>query len=363
MSTDNKKKKKIAIVHNLSEGGSLRYLGEVNKELRNEYELLVFKPRPLSNTSRGLLKIISYLNYCYLYLPSYYFNLAKELNNSDIYGVIVHHDFCLKTPNIFNGLKKRNIYIFHEPPREFYEPIQLHSPKLIDKIFNFFRIPIYFIDKYSVKKARMIVANSDFSKRRIKTLYDTNSRVVYPGISNHFRKPILLKRKNQCISVGSMLPYKGHSLVIEALGLIERDRPNLVIVGLGRSDEIKEIDRLATEKKVNLRIVEHPKDNILKKIYNGSSIYVNAAFQEPFGLSSLEALSMGCKLVTVSKCGTEELKKYCKDGVYICDRNPTALKNSILKAKKSTKFKCQLPNVFTWKYAANQLIKLLMNET
>lgn len=344
----------VAIIHNLPAGGALRIVTETNKILSKYYKIKVFTPSRLRDSKNGIEKIINYLIYIYKTLPEYYIRVSEEINEYKYKAVIIHPDSYLKAPLSLFFLNRKTIYILHEPPREFYEPLYLHAPLLKDKLFTFFRVPVFFIDKVVAKKATYIITNSKFSKKRVDKLYGVNSYVIYPGV-----RPCYVRREKRrkiCVSVGSLLPYKGHEITISAIALMKK-KPKLIIIGNGRNSDKKRLLDLAKKSEVELDIKSNVSDSTLCAIYKGSKVYVNSAYQEPFGMTSLEALSNGMNLVTVDQCGTEELKKFYKHDVVVTKRNPKLIAAGIKKMLISNHKKNKIPSIFKWEHIANQLIE------
>lgn len=355
--------KKIAVVHNLTSGGAVRVLDETNKLLSRKYIITIFSPPKNKFSEKNFLnKVGNYVQYVYKTLPDYYQKISKEINSGNYHAVIIHPDTFLKAPSLLSHLKINSIYILHEPPREFYEPIYLHAPFLRDKIFTLLRIPVAVLDKVATKKASHIVANSEFSRREIHKIYGVRSKVIYPGLTS---KPVKmrknLKRKYACLSVGSLLPYKGHELTIEALGMMSK-KPVLIIVGNGREVEKNRLRDLAKRNGVRLRIVNNVSDEVLYSLYKSARVYVNSAYKEPFGLASLEALSSGENLVTVNECGTQELKKYFGDKIKVVNRTPKSISEGITKMINEKNSIPQQLAVFRWNYYVSELSKLIEND-
>ena len=212
-------------------------LEETNKILSKYYQVEIFTPeRYQMSDSSGLSKITNYLKYIYMTLPKNYRRISYDINSSKFKAVIIHHDSYLKSPTSLFDLDSKSIYILHEPPREFYEPSKYHAPLLKDKLVNFLRLPILFIDKKAVKKATHVIVNSRFSKYEVDNIYGINSKFIYPGVSPRFHPTKNIDKINQCISVGSLLPYKGHEITISAIGRL-KTKPKLVIIGEGRESE------------------------------------------------------------------------------------------------------------------------------
>ena len=358
-----KKMKKIAIIHNLSSGGAVRVLEETNKLISRKYRTKIFSPpKKNSNINNSLKNVWNYLFYVYKTLPDYYRKISIEINEGGYHAAIVHPDTYLKAPFVLLYLKTKSIYILHEPPREFYEPHFLHAPLIKDKLFSIIRIPIAILDKFSSKKSSYVVVNSKFSKNKIDKIYGVKSKIIYPGFT-----PKLIKtrgnimRKPFCLSIGSLLPYKGHELTIKAIGMMPK-KPQLVVVGSGREIEKNKLRELARKRGVKLCIFEKVSDKELNELYLSAMVYINSAYQEPFGLTSLEALSSGENLVTVNECGTQELKKYFGDKVEVVNRTPKSLSDGITKMIKEKNSIPRQPDVFKWNYYVGELGKLIEND-
>lgn len=326
------RKPKIAVIHNLTKGGAVRVMNELNDFIENFYDIDMYRPcAPKHIKSRGIRKIIDYLGYLYFKLPKSYCEISKEINSSNYKAVIIHHDAYIKSPISLFDIKTKKIYVLHEPPREFYEPLGLHAPLLKDKLFTLLRLPILIMDKLAVRKADYIIVNSNFSKKRVDKLYGVKSRRVYFNASKLFRNMSGIKKKYQCISVGSLLPYKCHDLSISAIAKMT-NKPTLVVVGGGRSSEKEALLKLAKFKNVKIKIYNKLTDASLNRLYNESRVYINTAFQEPYGISALEALNTGLDLITVNNCGTVELKKIYGSRVHIVNRDVISISKGIERA-------------------------------
>ena len=349
----------IVIIKNQTIGGGDRYCNNVILELKKKYTVETFTPLKFEEKSQlSIIKLWKYIKYVYFYLPKYYKQLGKKVTkNKEYKKIIVFQDAFRKCPDIFRFLHRKSAYILHEPPREFYEPISLHAPSLKDKLFTLFiRGPIFFIDRENTKKASVIITNSEFSKMKIKKIYKKNSSVIYPGVNILSNKKLI--RKFQCISVGSLLPYKGHTTAIKAIGQILNRRPLLVIVGSGTVRQKNELFSLANKYNVKIKIISNPTDKLLGTLYLKSLVYVNCAYSEPFGMTAFEGLSHGCSLVTVNNCGTEELKKLFPDNVYVSSEEVGDISEKIEKALNSERKKYNFKN-YSWGRVAKAIISHL----
>jgi len=356
-----KEQRKVAIIHNLTGGGgAVRAIKETNKFLAGHYLLKTFTPEKYNEKGKkGIQKIISYLKYIYFTLPQSYRKISSRIDNGNYAATILHHDTYTKAPVALLYLKNKSIYILHEPPREFYEPLKFHAPSIGDKVFTLLRLPIFILDKVLTRHATIVISNSKFSKSRIDKIYGVRSKLIYCGVSEKFHSLRNCKALEMCISVGSLLPYKGHDLTISAISKLE-NKPKLLIIGRGRKREKEKLLALAKKGGVDIEINDTVSEMKLNEMYNKSKLFINSAYREPFGLSALEALTVGAQVVTVNECGTQELKKYFQKKVIVVSRSAESLSIGIRKAlsNRITR-RARVPEVFKWRNTANEIRKII----
>lgn len=349
----------VAVVSNLTSGGAVVYKENIIRCLRHKYRVQIYSPEPyVENGKNKITNTLKYLKYCVIYLNKFYKNLAFKLNKKKIKKVIIFQDSYIKTPNIFKFLKHKTVYIFHEPPREFYENMKLHTENIYQIIFNIlFRLPIMFIDRMNMASVETIVSNSIYSKGLLQKIYGKESIVIYPGFSKIKLKKNIRRLKN-CITVGSLMRYKGHDMVIKSIGKININKPTLTIIGNGSLKRKKLLRELAKKHDVRLTILSSLSDTELSNKYRESQTYINAAQGEPFGLTSLEAIGYGCNLVTNDSGGTKELKNFFKKSVYISKNNTNDLAKKISKSLINKVSQKVDTRYFHWRKVTSRIDKI-----
>lgn len=313
------KKLKIAVFHNLPQGGAKRYLYEIMKELRGVYNFDEYKLNvsssfldlsKITKTSKSYVyrqgKRIGSLVRSIMVLPKVHKKIAKDINCGGYDLAITNHDYFTKSPYLHRYLSIPCLYVCHEPQREFYEKYKIHSPRIKEKIINILRLPIKHTDKANARMADKIIANSKYSKKYLKNVHGINPILVYPGVNN---KEFVYsdKKKNTVLAIGSLMPIKGHDFVIKALGKIdEKYRPRVIIVGSAITYYKKRLIAIAKTNDVKLKILNKVTDVEIKKLLSTSLAYVSGAYKEPFGLSILEAMASGTPAVIVKGGGAGE---------------------------------------------------------
>jgi glycosyltransferase involved in cell wall biosynthesis len=337
------KKIRIAIFHNLPHGGAKRYLYEVSKRLIKEYHVDEYR-LSTSSSYLNLNKIVSkskIYKYCggknllstlmsLVKLPWVHKQIANDINNGEYNMVITSHDYFTKSPYLHRFLTAPSLYICHEPQREFYEDVVIHAPRIKERIVNFLRVPIKYIDRSNARASTIIVANSKYSQKYLKQAYGVAPILIYPGVDIE-KFTFSKKKKNQVLAIGNLMPIKGHDFVIRSLAKIEKEnRPLLIIVGSSNKYYKEKLIRLAKNKDVKCKILDNVSDLKLKKLLSASLAYVSGSYREPFGLSIIESLASGTPAVVVSGGGAGE---QITDGIngFVTKRDEDEFANNLLK--------------------------------
>jgi len=104
------------------------------------------------------------------------------------------------------------------------------------------------------------------------------------------------------LSIGRLTGKKRHRLLLDALA---GTRVTARIVGSGRLKE--ELERLAQEMKINLRITQRVEHELLPRLFNSSKIFVNLAEWEGHPKALIEAMACGCACIGARSAGIENL--------------------------------------------------------
>ncbi|MFH1789400.1 MAG: glycosyltransferase family 4 protein [Candidatus Altiarchaeota archaeon] len=236
--------------------------------------------------------------------------LARRINGE--FDVVVTSHYHL-TPLLHFFLTKPCVYYCHEPPRQYYErfygggnAFRSIGWKIVHPLDFFYGVVDKVLDRFCVRKAGLVVSNSDYTRSRVRMIYGVNSVMVYPGVDAEFFRDAGLKR-DILVSVGRLYrDLKGHRFVIRSLRHITGEKPALVVVGDGTGAERNALEKLALENGVSLDIKQSVSAEELRMLYSKARACLFGYVREPFGMAVLEAMSCGAPVVGVSEGGLAE---------------------------------------------------------
>ena len=163
-------------------------------------------------------------------------------------------------------------------------------------------------DVIAGKKPDLIISNSDFVGKRIKKSWGRVSRTIYP--------PVIVKQTNSniishgsYISVSRLVAYKRIDTIIEAFKLL----PERKLIIAGEGPDRKELEKNAPK---NVSFVGFLPDNKKIELIAGSKAMIQAS-KEDFGISVVEAQTLGIPVIAYEESGASEIVNH------IDNKNPT----------------------------------------
>lgn len=284
-------RKHITIIHNLPEGGAKELFRSNIDYLRKRFTLdIIHEPQPANN-------IFSYLFHSIIYLPLYYYRLTRTIH-TDAY--IAYHSWTTKSPLFFRHAHAPVVYICHEGLREYYDRELQTMMDFRDWVMWLLKIPIMLLDLMNVKKANVIISNSQYSKQRLDKYYGISSKVIYPGLDISIKNQHVSPHQPiaHIVTIGSVNKHKRIAFILNVVLNFKQITKTNVYLHLIYSDYdnayLKKIKDIAKENKLNLVLHYQVSDSNKLEILSHSDIFLYAPVSEPFGLAFLEAIK--CKV-------------------------------------------------------------------
>lgn len=197
--------------------------------------------------------------------------------------------------------------------KRFWFPLRL----MIRAVFHFLKKA----DLRSNERVDLFIANSDYIRHRIQTVYQRDAVVVHPPLDTDFFKPDALPvSRNYYLAVSHFVPYKRIDLVIEAFNHLDRQ---LIVIGSGPLEA--QYQKLRKNKQISFW--GGVNDEELRKAYAGAKALIFPA-EEDFGIVPLEAQACGTPVIAFRKGGALET---VRSGVFFDEQTPASVQEAVLR--------------------------------
>lgn len=171
--------------------------------------------------------------------------------------------------------------------------------------------PIYtaerHLDRLGASRASRLVTNSRYTASEIDRVYHRRADVVAMGVAESL---LSAPRRGQpapyLLSVGALVPGKGHDLALRSIAMTVRPRPLVIVAPRPRPIEESRLRALAAEVGVDLDVRVAISDAELGELYTTAYATLYLARREPLGLASLEAQACGCPVIVADEGGLPE---------------------------------------------------------
>jgi glycosyltransferase involved in cell wall biosynthesis len=161
-------------------------------------------------------------------------------------------------------------------------------------------------DRELTRRAQAVATNSAFSQARLRETCGVEADICPPGIEIPPQRRRL--DGGYILTVGDLVPHKGHHLLLRALATIPfARRPQLHIVANGGGQAYcRLLQRMARDLGVGLELRVAISDAQLADEYQAAELFAFGARHEPLGLAPLEAMARGLAVVGVNEGGVPE---------------------------------------------------------
>jgi glycosyltransferase involved in cell wall biosynthesis len=291
---------------------------------------------------RTIVKLNPYLS---PFKFAFLLRICKKIRNE--YDVIVsvnnEADFC-----------RKGIQYIHDPPYWIYSVhgkprpnVGLLLPHHLWAVFKGRYRPWMIVAGFSYDrmKANLTLANSDWTKEKLRESYGIESKTIYPPVLGSFPKVPWEEKENGFICIGRVSPWKQLLRVISIVSAVRERIPNVHLHIIGATSEEAYGKRLLRHAKAHpwIMMSEKMTRNELTKMISEHRYGIHGMINEPFGLAVAEMVCGGCIVFVPRDGGPSEIVGRDERLVYeTVDEAASKIVQVMMKAKLQTALRSQL---------------------
>ncbi len=171
------------------------------------------------------------------------------------------------------------------------------------------------------------LANLGVEPERIQVLRNGVDLSVFRPVDRDSAREQLGIQGPTLLSVGNLVPFKGHDVVIKALPVL----PEITLLIVGNGPNRAVLEQLAQDLEVNDRVrflgtMPHER---MCEVYNAADVLVLASEREGWPNVLLEAMACGTPALASSVGGIPEVIRSPAAGLLLTDRSPQTIADSI----------------------------------
>jgi glycosyltransferase involved in cell wall biosynthesis len=224
------------------------------------------------------------------------------------------------------------------------------------------------LKKKSILSADGIICISESTKKDLVRIYGLDSKkiqVVHLASSFQLASPDELgnQRKNSILYVGKRGGYKNFSVLLKAFSESKLLRNDFSLIAFGGGNFKDDEKTLISEFGLNNKVIHlNGDDKVLRDLYLSSRVLVYPSLYEGFGLPLLEAMALGCPVITSDVSSMPEI-----GGGAVFYFDPTdvqalrdLLEQTLLNEKtlqRARNLGLARSNEFSWQETASQTLK------
>lgn len=254
--------------------------------------------------------------------------IVRHIENLHPDIIIWSHDSLLHIPTIPSLTEHKQVFLFEEWMREKYEfpPVSLKGVKNLKRtIWNIIRDVFVSKNIKYLANADLVVFHTQAMLEKAKMSgYFVQRDVIIPlGIDTGKYKPLIRRvvnkrTKSRILFIGPLADFKGVHLLINSLIQLHKEKDlSLWVISYSKGRDFEWVKKKLKNLEIEFDFYEGIYEEEKIRLLNKADVLVHVPRQEPYGLTILEALSCGTKVVTTKGSGVLEFIKKKQRGLYV----------------------------------------------
>ncbi len=264
-----------------------------------------------------LQKIPGWRTFYKAFLPFY--SMAFEQFDFSDYDLVISQTTRF-AKSVITKPGTTHICYCHTPPRFLWH----FSGEKHSWILNILMSKLRILDQVSARRVDYFLAGSKNAQNRIKKIYHTDSRVVYPFVDLERFSKVEGYDGGYFVVISRLNSYKRVDLAVRACKEL-----NLPLKIIGSGSELTKLKEIVVKNK-KIEFLGSLSDEVVAQVISGAKALIICG-EEDFGLTPLEAQALGKPVIAYKAGGALETVIEGKTGIFFEEQTVESLKNSFQK--------------------------------
>ncbi len=279
------------------------------------------------------------------------------------YDVVITSATGAYFPNTLHKGEATLICYCHTPPRYLYGYATAREWKKNSVVRVLAEVANHFLRMVDFKAAQHVdyfIANSEEVKRRIQKFYRKDATVIYPPVNNeisNFKFSISnqsskyqIQNTKYYLAGGRLARPKHIDLIVE---VCTKEKLPLIVFGKDFAGYGEELRTMAGE---SVQFVGEVGDDEKMQLMAHAKAYIFSSEDEDFGITPVEAMSVGTPVIAYRSGGVQETVVDGKTGIFFDSLTEDSLKDAIKEFAKK-KFDEKTIATYAKKFAKERFLK------
>ncbi len=251
--------------------------------------------------------------------------LAIEQFELGEYDLIISSSYAV-AKGVITGPGQLHVCYCHSPMRYAWDLQHqyLRESRLDRGLASVFaRFLLHYLRQWDVQTSNRVdhfIANSQFIRERIHTIYRRPATVINPPVDVD-KFSLCEIKSDYYVAASRLVPYKMIGVIIEAFNRM----PERELRVIGDGPQLKEFQRLAGP---NVKLLGHQPFEALRRQLQGAAAYVCAALED-FGILPVEAQACGTPVIAYGRGGVRESVVAGSTGLFFYEQTPEAIMQAV----------------------------------
>ena len=193
-------------------------------------------------------------------------------------------------------------------------------PIFTRSLWKFLRLFVRYYDKKKWKNFDLVIANSNFSAKKLKEKYNVKPEIIYPGANTKVFLPMEKNLDEKSIMLIADGKVRRVEFALKNIKEILKKRQDFKIWIAGNyGDYDKELKEMVKSEGIEKNVIFFGRvsDSKLRELYAKAHVFVHLQRIQPFGLVFIEAMSCGTPVIACKPGAPIEIIKDGETGFLI----------------------------------------------